>query len=202
MQCYIKEFFDKWNVHCNADSNPLVTWNWAQPELNFTQSVGLFCIWHQIKHFLSLWPLRQADERKFLKAPRLDLCPAFSPLSVSPLSHSFGPVQFFNMPKSCVKISQRDRKQRYKLYELIKHRDPKRRKGQKRERERVEGGGVKNMAYDIDRCPMCESACHAVVLSLSSQAFFQLFRNRAYLWCKWGGKGEKGCKRGHPFGGF
>lgn len=78
------------------------------------------------------------------------------------------------MPKSCVKISQRDRKQRYKLYELIKHRDPKRRKGQKGERER-EGGGVKNMAYDIDRCPMCESACHAAVLSLSSQAFFSAF---------------------------
>lgn len=83
------------------------------------------------------------------------------------------------MPKSCVKISQRDRKQRYKLYELIKQRDPKRGKGQKSERG---GGGVKNMAYDIDRCPMCESACRAVLLSLSSQAFFQLFRNRAYLW--------------------
>lgn len=38
------------------------------------------------------------------------------------------------------------------------------------------------MAYDIDRCPKCESACRAVLLSLSSQAFFQLFRNRAYLW--------------------
>lgn len=130
--------------HCNADSNPLVTWNWAQlsASLNstrFTQSMGLFCIWHQIKHFISLWPVRQADERKFLKAS-VDLCPFPSSLSLSPLCHSFRPVQFFNMPKSCVKISQRDRKQRYKLYELIKQRDPKRGKGQKTEWERGRGG--------------------------------------------------------------
>lgn len=118
---------------------------------------------------------RQADERKFLKAPRVDLCPSSCPLSVSPLSHSFGPVQFFNMPKSCVKISQRDRKQRYKLYELIKHRDPKRRKGQKGERG-WRGGGVKNMAYDIDRCPMCESACHAMwCCPLVPKHFFSAF---------------------------
>lgn len=75
-----------------------------------------------------------------LKSPSRPLPLLLSPLCLpSPLCHSFGPVQFFNMPKSCVKISQRDRKQRYKLYELIKHSDPKRRKGQRR----VGGEGLK-----------------------------------------------------------
>lgn len=56
------------------------------------------------------------------------------------------------MPKSCVKISQRDRKQRYKLYELIKHRDPKRRKGQMRESGRGEGLKIWHMTLIVVPC--------------------------------------------------
>lgn len=157
--------------------------------------MGLFCIWHQIKHFISLWPVRQADERKFLKAS-VDLCPSYSPLSLSPLCHSFWPVQFFNMPKSCVKISQRDRKQRYKLYELIKQRDPKRGKGQNREwvRERGEGLKIWHMTLIVVPCVRV----HAVLCfcPLVPKHFF-CFSVIAHIYgTKWGEqRGDRGVTR-------